>query len=835
MSGAEHDGPIDGLTLSVHPSVVFRLGEEMIQDDVQALVELAKNAYDADSATARISVDTQIVTTADGGEVTDPDANGAELLRGAISVIDRGTGMSREQIVQAWLTVSGSPKRELKRRNGMTDKGRTPVGDKGLGRLGTQRLGRVVDLYTVVQGSGVAHRLSIPWDQYESAERLDSVRFELTSESAPLNAHGTTLTIRGLRDLGHWRGDALRDLERRLSAMISPFGKRGFSLTLNVDGQPIDLLERPTAVRSNAMLRYELNYKDQVLMVHGSATQDYFRPDRGGADKRATFDRAMAQDGGAAFLAWLLDRKADQVQSFTLHASDDHFVRFSGRFPLMDIDGVAREDGEPVDPGPFAGEVDMVRLRDDVPDVFNSARDYSTFVKEINGVRIYRDGFGIPISKDWLDLASRWSSGASFYNLRPENIIGFIDLTAAGNPALEETSSREQFRDTLAYRSFLAIMERWRRFTESVQTFLRRSFNEYLAEFTAASVGGEVEPSPTVLIEHTEQQRAQVDKLLSSLDQTRKTVEQALETAQERELDSEESLFPGDREQLAQAVDQLREFLGTINHLSADIDGMRKSYERQRDALVVIREQFDTVQAQLAEAWETVALGLTAEALSHEVSQVVDRLRQRTQGLLRRLKSPVDELTVRTYAEHVMSATSALTRQLAHLNPALRYRRERRQAVTMSTFLAEVSEHFASRWANLGYDIRMSVGVVEDFVVDISPGRLSQVLDNLILNSEYWINQSRRSGSVLVSIERPFLAIADSGPGIDPNLEGLIFEPFISSKRGDGRGLGLFIVRQLLEPEGATIELSPARGDDGRRREFHIEFSRLTTEQPSGD
>lgn len=800
----------------------------MIQDDVQALVELAKNAYDADSSTARISVDTQVVTTADGEEVAEAEAHGAELLRGSISVVDRGTGMTREEIVQGWLTVSGSPKRELKRRNGTTSKGRTPVGDKGLGRLGTQRLGRVVDLYTVVKGSGVAHRLSIPWDQYESAERLDSIRFELTSESAPAKAHGTTLTIRGLRDIDHWRGDAVKDLERRLSAMISPFGQRGFDVTLRVDGQTIDLLKRPTAVRSNAMLRYELNYKDRVLAVEGSATQDYFRPDRAGADKQATFERAMAQDGGAAFLAWMLDRKADQARSFGLTADSDHFVAFSGRFPLEHIDGVARDDGRLVDPGPFLGEVDMVRLRGDVPEVFSNSREYSLFVKEINGIRIYRDGFGIPISKDWLDLASRWTSGASFYNLRPENIIGFIDLSAAGNPALEETSSREQFRDTPAYRSFMAIMERWRRFTESIQTFLRRSFTEFQAELAAVPVGGGVDPSPTVLIQHTKQQQSQVDKLLTNLDRTRRSVEQAIETAQDHEREADESLFPGGQEQLVQATNQLREFLVTINQLSTDINGIRLSYEQQRDALVAIREQFDTVEAQLSEAWETVALGLTAEALSHEVSQVVDRLRQRTQNLLRQLQSPVDEVVVRTYAEHVMSATQALTRQLAHLNPALRYRRERRQPITLSSFLAEVAEHFASRWKDLGYDIRMSVDTVEDFTVEISPGRLSQVLDNLILNSEYWINQSRRSGSVTVTISRPFLSVADSGPGIDPNLEGLIFEPFISSKRDDGRGLGLFIVRQLLEPEAATIELSPERGEDGRRREFQIAFTRLT-------
>lgn len=109
MASAQDDPSLDGLTLSVHPSVVFRLGEEMIQDDVQALVGFAKNAYDADSPTARISVDTHVATWPDGQEVVDADADEAGLLRGSISVVDRGTGMTSEQITQAWLTVSGSP------------------------------------------------------------------------------------------------------------------------------------------------------------------------------------------------------------------------------------------------------------------------------------------------------------------------------------------------------------------------------------------------------------------------------------------------------------------------------------------------------------------------------------------------------------------------------------------------------------------------------------------------------------------------------------------------------------------------------------------------------
>lgn len=834
MTKSSPEPPLEGLTLSVHPSVVFRLGDEMIQDDVQAIVELVKNAYDADSPSARIVVDTTAVTTTDGQEVAESE-EGADVLRGTVRVEDRGTGLTRDEIISNWLTVSGSQKREMKRRGETTGKKRTPVGDKGLGRLGTQRLGHVVDLYTVVRGTGTAHRLTIPWDEFESAERLDSVQFTLMAEAAPASAHGTTLTVRGLRDLRDWQGDSAIALEQRLSAMISPFGDRGFQVSLNIDGQPIDLRERPQAVRANAMVRYEFSYGEQFLRVRGRVTQDYFRPDRGGADKRALYDRAMANDQGAAYASWLFDKKKDQAAAFGLAQSADSYLEFEGTFALSTIDGVVTGDDGIVDPGPFSGEVDMVRLRDDIPTAFDSSREYSAFVKEINGVRIYRDGFGIPVSKDWLDLAARWTSGSSFYNLRPENIIGFIDLTAEGNPGLEETSSREQFRDTPAYRNFLAIMERWRKFTEQAQTFLRRGYNEYVEELIALDAGVELESTPSVLIQQNETHAAQAGELLNKLEKARLAAESALAAAEQQQEELGATLFPEGKDQLHQASEQIRGVLRTIEQLSASVAAMRTSYARQKDALVVLREQFEAVQAQLSEAWETVALGLTAEALSHEVSHVTDRLRQRTQKLLRSLKTPISEVTVRTYAEHVLSSTTALTRQLAHLNPGLRYRRERREPLVMSKAVDDIAAHFNARWSDLGYNISAEVETRRDFGIEISPGRLTQVLDNLILNSEYWVRSQAGSsgGSVRILVDSPALTITDSGPGVDPSLEELIFEPFVSAKRQDGRGLGLFVVRQLLEPEGATIELGRERDADGRRREFVIAFDQSKVEARS--
>lgn len=97
-------------------------------------------------------------------------------------------------------------------------------------------------------------------------------------------------------------------------------------------------------------------------------------------------------------------------------------------------------------------------------------------------------------------------------------------------------------------------------------------------------------------------------------------------------------------------------------------------------------------------------------------------------------------------------------------------------------------------------------------------------------NSEYWLKEdiarSRRdSGKIVFEIDRPFLRIWDSGRGIDPAIEDALFQPFVSTKgKGVGRGLGLFIAKQLLDADGCHIGVLPQRNGSKRLYKFQIDF-----------
>lgn len=99
-------------------------------------------------------------------------------------------------------------------------------------------------------------------------------------------------------------------------------------------------------------------------------------------------------------------------------------------------------------------------------------------------------------------------------------------------------------------------------------------------------------------------------------------------------------------------------------------------------------------------------------------------------------------------------------------------------------------------------------------------GELNQIWGNLIDNA---LDAVPESGSVEVTAkrdgERVVVRVVDNGPGIPPAVRGRIFDPFFTTKpMGQGTGLGLDIVRRLVQHNDGTIEVDSQPG----RTEFRV-------------
>jgi len=813
----------------VHPSVVYQLGESLISDAVQALIELVKNAYDADATYAKIRIDTQGTLDVPGAIYS---ANG-----GRIVIEDDGVGMDENTIRNGWLLISNRAKRQLKQEKKTTPGGRTPLGDKGLGRLGAQRLGENIDIFTKPK-TGAASHFAFSWLDFATAPSLKDVDVHLSTSNFPPKP-GTCIVISNLQEIETWRGQApLKRLEQELSRMISPYKAiRNFVVLVEVDGKALELREVSEKIRELAPVRYDITFDGKVLSISGRAKLSFFQPNsKSEADQ---FALIAESDNGDAFWKFLADQKRIEYLKVKRPSGKKWFVEFQRQKPLDDIDGFVpdpQNPKKPANPGPFVSEIDSFDLSSEAfrrQNVFNALSEFRSHIKELSGIRVYRDGFAIRVDSDWLQLGGQWTSATSYYGLKPENTLGYIALSARDNMALEEMTDREGFKDTPYFRNFYALLTEFKKFTNEAHEFFRRSWNEF--EKARHEQLARVDSRKTV-----ESISATISSGLAKVDSHRKTVESlrrklevGMETSQAilRKVGPASKITPAQSEDLRKATEDLAGLIPDAAGMLGQLSSYLEELGQLKGVGQVLEDRVDSLRRQMDDMYETVALGLTAEALSHEIFQIADNLASRTKAVESRLigKGGADRAVI-AFVETVHSSVMALRKQVSFLSPGLRYVREQRQNIDLVSFISEFESVYHDRLERSGIHIEIPTVNSVTYALRINRGKLSQIMDNFVLNSEYWLtddikHERIKQGQIRFEIEQPFLRISDNGRGIDPSVEAALFEPFVSAKgRGLGRGLGLFIVKQLLDSEGCQVGVVPVRNKHGRFFQFQIDF-----------
>lgn len=181
--------------------ILRRLGEELNPSLEHGILELAKNAYDADA--------TEFIVT----------LKNTDKVGGALVVTDNGSGMTAEDIRNGWLVIGQSRKAKTKK----TADGRIPAGYKGLGRLAALRLGQKVSVISTPKLSrGTRYALTVDWNAFDNASLVEDVKFDInTLPSEPKPVFGTVIEVQKLRSAVS-RAE-LRRLARELILLADPF------------------------------------------------------------------------------------------------------------------------------------------------------------------------------------------------------------------------------------------------------------------------------------------------------------------------------------------------------------------------------------------------------------------------------------------------------------------------------------------------------------------------------------------------------------------------------------------------------------------------------------
>ncbi len=198
--------------------LISLLGDELISDEPVAVVELVKNAYDADANRVEVVFETNEL-----GE--------AERL----IIKDDGHGMDLDTVMGCWF----EPGTVMKKQNDRSPGGRLYQGAKGVGRFAAARLGESLILETKNKKSDMNVTVLLEWGKFDDDSYLDDIEITYESVKSINTCVGTTLTIEGLSKKKLWEEDQYKELHDRLSRLISPFKEvNDFKIDLNIPNYP---------------------------------------------------------------------------------------------------------------------------------------------------------------------------------------------------------------------------------------------------------------------------------------------------------------------------------------------------------------------------------------------------------------------------------------------------------------------------------------------------------------------------------------------------------------------------------------------------------------------
>lgn len=724
---------IKKLKIRPYARLLTMLGEQLIKNERIALIELIKNAYDADSMWVKVSF-------------VGFDENYIFSNESRIIIEDGGHGMSASIIEKHWLNPATPEKNIRKKTKRTTEKGRVIQGDKGIGRFAILKLGRRINIITRAKGENVEHVIDYDFSKYdddflsEDGEDkelfIDDLNVSLKSrtpevivnESISLGMRkfdrlpqGTRIEISDLK--GSWSEKKVEDVYRDISRLesifthkVNKYKKKDFEVWIYKDKAPLTfheeyleklsfLLEEKSVFRIEKGLfdedkqefKYTINGIPKVLKLSDPQITglNVFAERFGKGGKE--LNHRKTECGTFEFSFFIFDFGSNPPAKYTLDPDDKKVIRGHRIYLYRD------------------------------------------------GIRVYP--YGEP-DDDWLGIDIHRGTVSAAQFLSNDQVVGYVNITQQGNRKLKDKTNREGLiEEGNATDDFVALL----------RTILR-----YIREHDYKQYRFRIQSKVAQDIFHTEQ----VQKELDDLKTISKDNRQALNL----------------------------------------IDKAEKAYKAERQYLV-----------RRAETTEDLAgVGLSVETASHDIMAIMGKAMSSIDGLISAaIHDDLDHNELNNELQTLRGMLSFVEAQLKDIQLLFKSSKQRRKTIRVKDILEKVERIYRGllKKENINLSIQQSS---TPLIAKTTDAVLLQLLLNLFDNAVYWLQQTSQKEKIIkISLDgnKGTMIFSDNGPGVNKEDAPYIFEPFYSGKGEDGRGLGLYIARQLLERNDYAIDLAEIKSE----------------------
>lgn len=261
-----------------------------------------------------------------------------------------------------------------------------------------------------------------------------------------------------------------------------------------------------------------------------------------------------------------------------------------------------------------------------------------------------------------------------------------------------------------------------------------------------------------------------------------------------------------------------REIIRLNEELEAKVDKRTRSLKESNEQLAKAYDNLKVAQQTLVESEKMASLGSLVAGVAHEINTPVGISVTAASFLQERIKdfqSKIDEKQLsRSYLTELIhtldESTMLLQNNLRRASELISsFKQVAVDQSSQAHYQFNVADNLHQVVMSLGHKLKKSQTEVEihcdpKLVVDSYPGSFAQIYSNLILNSihhgfEDWDKPKKIGIRIEQNANELLIDYQDNGRGIDPKILPRIFDPFVTSKRGQGgSGLGTHIVYNLV-------------------------------------
>ena len=816
---------VEKIQFAVSAKTARLIGRENISDVDGAVIELIKNAYDADATCVFVQLNIPFPTVPqtityelatsvlgrDGlegilcyytntGKVFSKkkdlsaldEQKLSECLFGfnTITVMDNGCGMPESILRTAWMNIGTNDKEERKVSAG----GRIKTGAKGIGRFALDKLSTATTVYTKSK-EDTLKKWRIDWSQFDTAVMLDEVSASIEDYTGTYSDLAQRIAKEKIKsfDQYNWEtGTIIKLNPTREKWSIPHFAKINRNLKSLFPGTNdsqfdiyVDNVFYPAYSFANE--RFSLTESDYDYKIIGSfdgVDSLNIRITRNEIDTRK-IKLTIPVDDKLCDLMLSDFWSRDGFQKEGRHRADyAKQVAYS-----LPVSGLTKMDPSIIKTvGPFKTELYFLKNTNSKIQITKPIvpKRRKEVLESYSGIKLYRDGFKVRpygeegSSFDWIGLNERAirSPGAVSND-------GAWRVRTNQNPNLVDMANREGLAINDAYKAFIAIIEKIIETFEGDRQYVFKEYSLWL--------------------------KSKVEELSNT--------QRIIDSVQE-EINSENK--PPKRE--------------TYHDKPYKAEHSNNSYSQQeyKKAVLDLKKENERKDRALKTMMLYSSAGVMTNTFSHEISRITTNAGSRMQHLRHAVKRLVGE---NGYMGNpifdpfvIIDQTEKIDRLLENWLEVIMSGTEQSSFESKATNVYHATQRILAAWEPLLKQKLINiasintVGQMDNCICSIADIDLHIILNNFLLNSAWFLEKAsvaQREVSVTIKEQndRVILLLENNGPPLDEmfaNNPERIFFPGESSKKtedGEGTGLGLWITKIVVDD--AAGEIHPMDKKDG--------------------